>query len=150
VGLKMVKAKLVQVSDEIASKHYPDREDWLNLVGRKSLEDFTKYNMDPVEVLGTAEPMEIGKLILKFNKEYLMSGPVLALVFEGPHAIELVRKLAGATNPITAPPGTIRGDFCTDSALLSDIEKRSIYNLVHASGDKDEAAREIELWFGKV
>lgn len=104
--------------------------------------------MDAIEVLGTREPMEIGRLILKFNKDYLQSGPVLAMVFEGPHAIELVRKLAGSTNPIMAQPGTIRGDFCTDSALLSDIEKRSIYNLVHASGSEDEAKREIELWFG--
>lgn len=149
LGLKMVKAKLVHADDNLASNHYPETEQWLQLVGEKSLEDFTKYNMDPIEVLGTKDPMEIGKLILKFNKQYLQSGPVLAMVFEGPHAIELVRKLAGPTNPIMAPAGTIRGDYCTDSALLSDIEKRSIYNLVHASGEQSEANREIELWFGK-
>ncbi len=148
IGLKMVDAKMVSASDELASKHYPETEEWLNLVGEKSLEDFVKYDMDAVEVLGTKEPMEIGRLILKFNKEYLMSGPVLAMIFEGPHAVELIRKLVGSTNPIMAAPGTIRGDFCTDSALLSDIEKRSIYNLVHASGSTDEAGREIELWFG--
>lgn len=148
IGLKMVDAKMVSASDELASKHYPETEEWLNLVGEKSLEDFVKYDMDAIEVLGTKEPMEIGRLILKFNKEYLMSGPVLAMVFEGPHAIELIRKLVGSTNPILAAPGTIRGDFCTDSALLSDIEKRSIYNLVHASGSADEAEREIKLWFG--
>lgn len=148
LGLKMIKAKLVHADDNLASNHYPETQEWLELVGKKSLEDFTKYNMDAVEVLGTSEPMEIGRLILKFNKEYLQSGPVLAMVFEGPMAIELVRKLAGSTNPILAAPGTIRGDFCTDSALLSDIEKRSIYNLVHASGEPSEAEREIELWFG--
>lgn len=148
IGLKMVEAKMVSPSDELASKHYPETEEWLNLVGEKSLEDFVKYDMDAIEVLGTKEPMEIGRLILKFNKEYLMSGPVLAMVFEGPHAVELIRKLVGSTNPILAAPGTIRGDYCTDSALLSDIEKRSIYNLVHASGSVEEADREIKLWFG--
>jgi len=148
VGLKMVKAKLVEADETLASQHYPATEEWLNLVGEKSLDDFVKYNMDPIEVLGTKEPKEIGDLILKFNKEYLMSGPVLAMVFEGPHAIELIRKLSGATNPILAAPGTIRGDYCTDSALLSDIEKRSIYNLIHASGEPSEAEREIQLWFG--
>lgn len=148
LGLKMVKAKLVHADDNLASNHYPETQEWLSLVGKKSLEDFTKYNMDAVEVLGTSEPMEIGRLILKFNKEYLQSGPVLAMVFEGPMAIELMRKLAGSTNPILAAPGTIRGDYCTDSALQSDIEKRSIYNLVHASGDQSEAKREIDLWFG--
>lgn len=148
-GLKLVDAKMVEASEELASTHYPESEEWLQLVGEKSLEDFVKYEIDPVEILGTKEPREIGLLVLKFNKEYLMSGPVLALVFEGPMAIELIRKLVGATNPIKAAPGTIRGDFCTDSALQSDIEKRSIYNLVHASGTSDEAEREIKLWFGK-
>ncbi len=148
IGLKMIKAKLVEADDKLASEHYPATDEWLNLVGEKSLSDFVKYEMDPIEVLGTKEPREIGELILKFNKEYLMSGPVLAMVFEGPHAIELVRKLAGSTNPILAAPGTIRGDYCTDSALLSDIEKRSIYNLIHASGEPSESEREIELWFG--
>lgn len=149
LGLKMVKAKLTHADDNLAANHYPETQEWLSLVGKKSLEDFSKYGVDAVETLGTRDPMEIGRMILKFNKDYLKSGPVLAMVFEGPMAIELIRKLAGPTNPIHAAPGTIRGDYCTDSALLSDIEKRSIYNLVHASGDESEAKREIELWFGE-
>ena len=149
IGLKVVERKEVQASEDVASKHYPDTEEWLGKVGNNTLGDCEKYGFDPVELLGTKEPLEIGKLILQYNKEFLMSGPILALVFEGPHAVELIRKLVGATLPILASPGTIRGDYSGDSAILATLEKRSVYNLIHASGDPDEAKREIALWFGQ-
>lgn len=148
IGLKVIEKKEVQASEEIASKHYPNTEEWLTKVGNNTLGDCEKYGFDPVGILGTKEPLEIGKLILQYNKEFLMSGPVLALIFEGPHAVELVRKLVGATLPVLAAPGTIRGDYSGDSAMLATLEKRSVYNLIHASGDPEEAAREIALWFG--
>jgi nucleoside-diphosphate kinase len=71
------------------------------------------------------------------------------MVFEGVHAIEVVRKLVGSTLPLLAAPGTIRGDLSSASAISENIHQSAIRNLVHASGDPDEAKREIELWFGK-
>src|SRR5438105_3854474 len=82
VGLKMINAKMVNVSHELAADHYPVTDEWLEGVGGKSLSDFEKYGVDAKAVMGTDAPAEIGKLIHKYNKQYLTSGPVLALVFQ--------------------------------------------------------------------
>ena len=59
----------------------------------------------------------------------------------------MVRKLVGSTIPLFAQPGTIRGDFSVDSPDLANREGRPVYNLIHASGDAEEAEREVKLWF---
>jgi len=93
------------------------------------------------------DPEEIGALVRVWLLEYISSGPVLAVVLEGPHVVELVRKICGNTLPQLALPGTIRGDFSFDSSFLANTAKRAIKNLVHASGSLDEAKYEIPLWF---
>jgi nucleoside-diphosphate kinase len=85
--------------------------------------------------------------VQKWLVEYLTVNPVVAVVLEGPHAVELVRKLVGHTLPLKAQPGTIRGDFSFDSSALANENKRPIRNLIHASGNKEEAELEIALWF---
>jgi len=80
-------------------------------------------------------------------EKMITEGPVLALVLEGLHAVELVRKMVGGTEPKSAQPGTIRGDFAQHSYAATDAEGRSIKNLVHASGNVEEAKQEVELWF---
>ncbi len=90
---------------------------------------------------------EIAKRIQQYNKEFLKEGPVVALVLEGNHAIELIRKLVGTTETRQATPGTIRGDFGYDSYMVADDEKRTVRNLIHASSSVSEANREITLWF---
>lgn len=80
-------------------------------------------------------------------EKMITEGPVIALVLEGLHAVELVRKMVGGTEPRTAQPGTIRGDFAQHSYAVTDAEGRSIKNLVHASGNVEEAKKEVELWF---
>lgn len=77
----------------------------------------------------------------------ITEGPVIAMVIEGLHVIELVRKIVGPTEPKTAQPGTIRGDFSHHSYEYTDSKGIAIKNLIHASGTKDESAAEIELWF---
>jgi len=72
---------------------------------------------------------------------FMSGGPVLALVVEGQRVIEGFRSLAGATDPTTAAPGTIRGDLGRDWG--GDV----VENLVHGSDSVDSAAREIALWF---
>lgn len=147
VGLRIVDCKIVQADEKLAAAHYPVTDEWREKVGNNTLSDCEKYGFDPVEMMGTADAKEIGKMIHGFNQELLLSGKVMALVFEGKHAIEVTRKLVGSTTCVLAAPGTIRGDYSNDSALIASLEKRPISNLVHASGDPEEAEREIKLWF---
>lgn len=149
-GLKLIASKMVRPSKDLADKHYPlDRQEFIEGMGHKSLNNYKELGVDPVKELGTADPHEIGKAVQGWLVEGLTSGPVIAIVLEGPHAVELVRKLAGNTLPIKAEPGTIRGDFSFDSSSLANSQKRAIRNLIHASGDKQEADFEINLWFSR-
>jgi len=106
-GLKLVAAKLMRVSRELAEQHYAELKDkpfFPNLI------------------------------------EFITSGPVMAMVWEGPNAIATIRKTMGATNPANAEPGTIRADFACDVS----------FNVVHGSDGPANAEREIKLWFGEV
>ncbi len=79
-----------------------------------------------------------GKPFFESLLEFITSGPVVALVVEGPRAIAAFRQLAGGTDPVDkATPGTIRGDF--------GLEVQ--FNLVHGSDSIESAEREIKLWF---
>jgi nucleoside-diphosphate kinase len=80
-------------------------------------------------------------------EKYVTEGPVVAMVIEGISAVETVRKIVGSTEPKSAPPGTIRGDFAHHSYSYTDSKGKSIKNLIHASGNEKEAAAEIKLWF---
>lgn len=87
------------------------------------------------------------KPFYKGLEEFITSGPVIAMVLEGLHAVEIVRKLVGSTEPRAAPPGTIRGDFAHHSYEYTDKKGISIKNLIHASSSKSEAEKEMQLWF---
>ena len=79
-----------------------------------------------------------GKPFFASLLEFITSGPVVAAIVEGPHAVAAFRQLAGGTNPVEqATPGTIRGDFGLETQ----------FNLVHGSDSADSAKREIALWF---
>ena len=80
-------------------------------------------------------------------EEMITEGPVVAMVIEGLHAIEAVRKMVGGTEPKTAQPGTIRGDYAHHSYEYTDKKGIAIKNLIHASGNKKDAEYEIRLWF---
>ena len=97
--------------------------------------------------MGTDVPMKIGEIINEWNVEFLSGTPVVAMVFQGLHVVEMGRKIVGATVPANAEMGTIRGDYSSDSPLMANAAKRTIRNLVHASGDVVEAQREIKHWF---
>jgi nucleoside-diphosphate kinase len=149
-GLKVVATKMVQPSQEIADKHYPkERKEFIEGMAHKTLSNYKEQGVDAKSEFGTDDPYEVGLKIQRWLVDFLTSGPVIAMVLEGPHAIELVRKICGNTLPIKANPGTIRGDFSFDSSVLANLGKRSIRNLVHASGDAKEADFEIKLWFTK-
>lgn len=80
-------------------------------------------------------------------KEFMQEGPIVAMVWEGVNAVENVRKLVGETAPKQAAPGTIRGDFAHMGYAHADETGNAVKNLIHASGEKDEAAEEVEIWF---
>ena len=82
-----------------------------------------------------------GKSFFESLLEFITSGPVVAMVVEGPRAITAFRQLAGGTDPVEkATPGSLRGDFGLETQ----------YNLVHGSDSPESAVREIKLWFPEL
>ncbi len=144
VGLKLVAMKMVWPTPEQARDHYMvGGEEWLEEVGRKAAAAYEKKGMKSPY----ATYRENGEAILEANAKYLSAGPVVAMIWEGAQAIPLVRKITGGTEPLSSDVGTIRGDFTLDSYGLADRDGRSIRNLIHASGDPEEAKKEIAIWF---
>lgn len=80
-------------------------------------------------------------------EDMITLGPVLAMVLEGVDAIETVRKMVGSTEPKGALPGTIRGDYAHVSYSHADEKGIGVKNLIHASANKEDAKREVALWF---
>lgn len=90
-----------------------------------------------------------GEHAFEVTMQMMQQGPVLAMVLEGVGAVELVRKMVGATEPKSAQPGTIRGDYSHVSFEHADKEGIGIPNIIHASGDLAEAKKEIKHWFSE-
>jgi nucleoside-diphosphate kinase len=120
VGLKIVATKMIAPNKEHYYKHY---EEIGQMVTRR------------------------GEHAFEVTLNMMIQGPVIAMVFEGVEAVPLVRKLVGPTEPKSADPGTIRGDFSHMSFGYADNENKGIPNLIHASGDEEEAEKEIAHWF---
>ena len=131
-------------------RHFPSSDDWVGRLGDKGLKTFNEYNLDPKAHMGTDDRMEIGRKVKESLFTYMTSGPIIALVVQGLHAIDMVRKLAGHTLPVFAEMGTIRGDFSVDSPAIANVEGRAIHNIMHASETPEEAANEIDLWFSQA
>ena len=117
-GLKIIGIKMQWIDKDFAKKHYT--------------EDIEKRR---------------GKKVRDLLMDYISEGPVVAMVLEGIHAIEIVRKIVGGTEPKSALPGTIRGDYCHVSYDYADKQELAIRNIMHASGNKEDAEYEIKLWF---
>ncbi len=146
-GLKIIGAKLVEVDDATSRKHYKKDEAWHKKVGEFNIKDCERFNLDIKEMFGTDDPIKIGEEVNNWLFHLLTKGPVFAFVFEGSNAVDKIRSLVGSTYPVEAPAGTIRGDFGLDSPYSGLKRKRAVFNLIHASGNVDEAKEEINLWF---
>ena len=116
-GFKIIGAKMVWIDEEFGKKHYFD----------------------------VAERR--GQKVLDHILKIMTSGPILALCVNGVNAVENIRKMAGTTEPKSAVPGTIRGDFSHVSFAHADGENKGINNVIHASANPEEAKMEIKLWF---
>lgn len=117
-GLKIAGLKLVWSDQDTALKHYN--------------EDLAKRR---------------GQKVRDLMVEMITSGPVIALAIEGVEAVEVVRKMVGETEPKSAAPGTIRGDYAHLSFQYADHKKAAVFNLIHASADLKDAQLEVSLWF---
>jgi len=148
-GLKVVGMKMRWPDRPLLDRHYPKDEGFLKTIGGKTKEAFAGYGLDVKKETGTDDALEIGRQVRGWLIDYVSSGPVIAFVLEGIHAVSVVRKLVGDTLPYRAAPGTIRGDFSVDSPTVANLMKRPVRNLIHASGSVEEASLEIPLWFRK-
>jgi len=117
-GIKIIGLKMVVASEATAKKH---------------------YTKDLAQRRGEA----VRNLMIKM----ISSGPIVAIALEGIEVVEVVRKLVGTTEPKMAAPGTIRGDFAHVSFKHADEHKIGVFNLIHASGSKEEGETEVAVWF---
>ena len=146
-GLKIIGMKGLVIDKNLALKHYGFGPGWFEKVGQKVKDFYKQVGFDAGEDFNKLSHEEIGKLVQKWNVDYLVEGFVAAIVLEGPNAVSVARKLTGSTYPSEAAAGTIRGDFSLESPLEANLQKRSVRNLIHASGSPEEAKTEIQLWF---
>ncbi len=147
IGLKIAALKMVVPTAEHVEAHYTLDPNWRRITGEKTIKAYTDRGLKhPI----SDDPIKVTEVILRKLKDYIASGPVVPIVIEGAHAVEVVRKLVGGTEPLRAASvGTIRGDFALDSYSMADTDVRSVRNLIHASGSVDEAEKEIKHWFKK-
>lgn len=147
VGLTIAGFKLIRATKEQVTNHYPSYDAWFAKVGKRTLDNYAKKGLDAKKILGTNDPIGIGKVVKEWLIDFMMESPLLCFVVEGYNVIEIIRKLCGETNPLYALPGTIRGDFTTDSIELANKKGRPIRNLIHASDNLEDAKKEISVWF---
>jgi nucleoside-diphosphate kinase len=146
--LKIVALDMFWATEDQIDNHYPKEEAWITRLGEKTLQTYEKYGYDAMEDFGTKEAHKIGPEVRKWVVNYMTSAPLVKMIVQGIHAVDMVRKIAGPTMPYVADMGTIRGDYSNDSPALANAEKRAVMNLVHASETPEEAAHEIKYWFG--
>jgi nucleoside-diphosphate kinase len=146
--LKVTALEMVKPTHEQVDNHYPKDKEWITRLGNKTLSTYEKYGYDAMADFGTINPAEIGPDIRKWLIDYMTSSPLVKMVVQGIHAIDVVRKIAGETMPYKADMGTIRGDFSIDSPALANAEKRAVMNILHCSETPEEAEHEIKHWFG--
>lgn len=143
IGLKLVGIKMMIPTPELITEHYTLDPEWRMKTGLKSIKGYTDKGLTPPHT----DPLKVTEIILRNLVNYMTKGPVVAMVWQGAHAVEIVRKITGGTEPLTSPVGTIRGDYVLDSYRMSDVDGRAIRNVLHASGSVNEAKDEIEHWF---
>jgi nucleoside-diphosphate kinase len=116
------------------------------IVGSKMLKPTHDHYFHHYENIGKMVSRR-GQKVFDITLEMMNEGPVIAFVLEGVEAVNIVRKMVGATEPKSALPGTIRGDYSHMSFAHADSEEVGIPNILHASGDAEEAKQEIAHWF---
>lgn len=143
-GLKLVGLKMFVPDRERSTEHYGKDDAWYEKKGQILVDNLQKEGLEPEK-----PAIEYGKDIIEGVLKYIVSGPAIAMVVEGPHAVGVVKKIVGGTEPLTSDVGTIRGDYTIDSYAMANSDNRGVRNLIHCSDQVDEAAREINIWFAQ-
>jgi len=142
-GLKLIALKMLIPSKKLSHDHYHLDPTWPLKNGTRTLEGYKLKGKTPP----TNDPLEMAEITRKTLTNYLSSGPVVAMIWQGMNAVLNIRKITGHTEPFQSTPGTIRGDYTIDSYDMADLDHRSVRNIIHASGSVEEAKDEIPLWF---
>lgn len=148
-GLKIVALGMFRTTPEQMDAHYPKDRAWITNLGRNTARAYEEYQIPSTlkDDYGTDDLYEIGVMVRLWLVDFMASGPLVKMAVSGLHAIAMVRKIVGPTIPSFAEMGTIRGDFSVDSPALANAERRAVHNLAHASGNSEEAAHELAIWF---
>jgi nucleoside-diphosphate kinase len=141
-GLKIAALKLVWPTQEITERHYTDAEEWFEDTGNRTYQSYVEKGITP-----PATPRELAVEVRGKLVDALTAGPVVAMVLEGAHVIEVVRKMRGHTSPLKSEPGTIGFDYSLESYQVSDAAGWAIKNIIHGSDSRANAEREIAIWF---
>lgn len=151
-GLKIITQKQVQISEKQAGEHYAATDEQILGMGNKTIDASVRTNnMEKMKkIFGTEDPRKIGMKLREWLIKFITSAPVMAYVLEGEGAVFLTRKITGFTDPAQAEKGTVRADFGSDSIVKANSDGRPVRNVVHASGNVEEARREIKLWFPEL
>lgn len=120
----------------------------LKIIATKMLQPDYEHFFQHYEGIGTLKTRK-GEQIFETTVEAMQKGPVIAFVLQGIGAVETVRKMVGPTEPRSAQPGTIRGDYSHISFGHAKEKGMAVPNVIHASADPEEAAKEIAHWFTK-
>jgi len=146
-GLKLLAAKMVKPGADVIKNHYPGTQEWVTEMGNKTLASFKQAGKDVEKETGTDDPYQLGSFVYERLIKYWQEGPIIVMVFEGPNAVAVCRKLRGHTIPVLADAGTILAEYSYDSSTLSSSLNRAVKTFIHASGSGEEAEREIAYWF---
>ncbi|MDZ7726672.1 MAG: nucleoside-diphosphate kinase [Candidatus Campbellbacteria bacterium] len=143
-GLKLVGLKMLVPGRSQAAEHYGKDEAWCEKVGNRIIENIKDSGEKPGK-----SALEYGQEVLEGLYDFLTAGPVVQMVFEGNQAVGVVKKIVGDTEPLSSDVGTIRGDLTVDSYEIANVDGRAVRNLIHCSDEREEAKREIQVWFSK-
>lgn len=141
-GLKIVAMKMVQPTEKMAKDHYFWSDEEKTASGNRTIEALSSKGIKI-----TKSAIQYAEDVQRRLYKYLQAGPIVAMIIEGAHAIEHVRKVVGHGNPLSSDVGSIRADYTIDSYVFADEADRAARNLIHASGNVSEAEREIKVWF---
>ncbi len=144
-GLKLVALKMLIADKETVKKHYSIDPEWATKTGNKTFASYKEKGLP----MPAKTPEEFAENVRNQLMDFMSSGPVVAMVWQGMGAVAVVRKITGSTEPLTSAPGTIRGDYTIDSYTASNFDKRAVRNIIHSSGSVEEATKEIPIWFTK-
>jgi len=143
-GLKLIAMRMAWPTEKQAKDHYFWSDAEKEASGNRTIEAHKEQGL---KITKTAK--EYAEDVQRRLYTYLTSGPIVAMVIEGAHAIAHVRKVVGHGNPLSADVGTIRADYTIDSYVVADDVDRATRNLIHASGNVDEAEREMKVWYAE-